>query len=246
MAGATEMMGKVKAARGPEELATLVRELGRQAEQPRPAGAPSIAAELIDLLMEYTRHPDYLVCSTAFAALRRIARGVQVAGGEPPPWWDRVVAAMMEFLSSEKEPEFRLRSLDVLAASGDQALVDMLAPFLADRDPLVVKGVVWAIGHIGGERAVEVLVERGSTPAGRLVRREIWGEALGLALARVPDPLGALEQMSRSSRKYRHFLEGLCLEVDYPRYSVYPAPDYFRLQCAERGLDYRKFKYLTE
>lgn len=199
----------------------------------RQAGSLS-GEEAARAVLAWTRHPDYLVRSRAWVTLCRAAHPA-------------IIPDLINYLREERDEEFRLRCLDVLQCLKEPETVPLLAPFLHDRDPLVVRGTVWTIGAIGGEEAARALLSFGASPAGRLVRREVVGEAVALALAGVPGREEVLARVAGEDRRVARYLADLPLDHDgKPRFSLYPSPDYFRLQCQAREVDYKTFKRLME
>ncbi|MEW6662945.1 MAG: HEAT repeat domain-containing protein [Bacillota bacterium] len=184
----------------------------------------------------YTAHEDYLVKSRAWVSLKRMAPS-------------SLVPELIASLANEQDLEFRLRCVEVLGSVRDQASVDQIGAFLADPDPLVVRAIVWALGEIGGEQAASSLLVFAASPAGRIIRREVVAEALATALAGLPEDkrLQWLRQKQAGSLRVWQYLQGLSLELGpMPRFSPYPAPDYFRLQCKIREIDYRTYKNIME
>ena len=187
-------------------------------------------------VFNYTGDADYLIKSRAWVSLRRMESA-------------SLVPELMAFLAMEQDLEFRLRCVDVLGAVREQIVAGQVGAFLADPDPLVVRAVVWALGEIGGEQAASLLLEFAASPAGRIIRREVVAEAIARALAGLPEDqkLEWLRQKEAGSLRARQYLQGLSLEVGpLPRFSPYPAPDYFRLQCKIREISFQTFKNIME
>ncbi|GAW93132.1 HEAT repeat domain-containing protein [Calderihabitans maritimus] len=205
----------------PSELIELLREAAQYPDE-----------EVCRAVFSFVRHPDYLVRTRAFITLNQIAH-------------PGIIPDLLEYLREEKDEEFRLRCLEVFHSLGDPAAVKPLTGFIHDQDPIFIRGLVWTIGSIGGEEAVRFLLEYGSSPAGRLVKREIVGEAIGMALEKVPQGQKLLQELAAQNMRIARYLDWLPIRGrEKARFSVYPAPDYFR-QCAKaRGLDYREYKKL--
>lgn len=182
-------------------------------------------------LLPYLNHADYLVKSKAFAMLAAVAH---------PAALPRLFAV----LRAEQDEEFRLRALEVIQKIAEPESVAELALFLADHDPLLIRGVIVALGNIGGAEAAGIILEFAASPRGRIIRRETVQEALAYALTKVKDPQQFLLRMGQD-KGIRRYLHGLDLALPaVPRYTVYPSADYFSLQAKERGIEYKLYKKL--
>ncbi|WP_227762375.1 HEAT repeat domain-containing protein [Zhaonella formicivorans] len=180
----------------------------------------------------FLRHPDYLVRSKAFAVLNRIPHLA-------------LLPDLITVLREEKDEEFRLRALEVVQKLGEREAISELIPFLHDRDPLVVRGTIVALGGIGGEEAAESILHFAASPQGRIVRREVVQEALAFCLQKVPEPERFLERLGERDKGIKRYLRGLQPEVPaQPRFTVYPAADYFSVQAKAREIDYKLYKRL--
>ncbi len=143
--------------------------------------------------------------------------------------------------------EFRLRALSALGKLRCEAVVCRLEPLFGDPNPFLPKGLVTVLGQIGGEGSLDLLLRFGPSPRGRQVKREIYQEAIALAVASWPLGLAMLAQRRSEERPVRLFLRGMDLEVpEIPRYSAFPANDYMAEHVKSRGLFYKRFKYLVE
>ena len=182
-------------------------------------------------LLDYFRAGDYLSRCRAHYLLSHIE---DVS----------IVSHLLEILNTEKDEEFQLRCLDLIAKFADESVAEQLVPLLEHRDPLVIRGTMIALGEIGGRAAAEAMIEFAANPRGRILRREIVGEALGAALQKVEHPEEFLEKIKIKSTKAVHYLRNLKLwqPDDIKRFSIYPASDYFRLQAESRGIDYSMYK----
>ncbi|MHB1419744.1 MAG: HEAT repeat domain-containing protein [Bacillota bacterium] len=180
--------------------------------------------------MRYIEHPDYLVRTRAFVTLCRVAHS-------------SIVSQLEAFLKREIDEEFCLRCLEVFKCMEDQDTVPALTSLLSHRDPLLVRGVVWTIGSIGGKEAVQALLEYCSSSAGRMIKPDLAAEAVGMALEKTSRPKELLNSISRNNPRAARYLRDLTLRgKKETRYYIYPTSDYFRLRTDERGIDFREYK----
>ncbi|MHB1128291.1 MAG: HEAT repeat domain-containing protein [Bacillota bacterium] len=184
-------------------------------------------------VVHYIEHPDYLVRTRAFVTLGRVAH-------------PSVVPRLLAFLEREEDEEFCLRCLEVFYRLEDQNTVSSLASFLTHRNPLLVRGLVWTIGSIGGAEAVQVLLDFCSSPAGRMVKPDLTAEAVGMALEKTPNPQELLEKICRGNRRAARYLRDLPLRgKKEARYYIYPTYDYFCLRADERGMNFREYRRIV-
>lgn len=136
-------------------------------------------------------------------------------------------AQILNLLGSLRDEVKRLVLLDILQRWSLPATIIPLSSYLQDRDPLVVRGVAWALGAIGGQQAARILLGFVSSPAGRILRPELVEEALALALRQEADPQALLAAWGEEDASWKRYLRHLTLsKVKHIRFSVYPAPDY--------------------
>lgn len=190
---------------------------------------PGTAGKLIPLL----DHPDYLVRSRVFIALGRIKdSGV----GE----------LLLDYLATEAGEEWQLRVLDVLYQLNDRGAVSRLSLLLEQHQmPLLTRGATWLLGFLGGEEALHALLGFAVRPQGRIVKSEMIYEGIALALK----SLGYGEEYwtdltGQNTPVGRFFRYSKLPEIDAPRFSVYPYPDYLLDQAIARGIRPKEFKKL--
>ncbi len=156
-----------------------------------PAGAvaqPWSARLLGPLARSEVRHPEALV---RIDAARRLGRF-----GEP----HRAVAALAEALEAEEDPRVRPAILDALARRGDEGSVPRIAQRLGDLGREDRAAALRAIGAIGGESAVRVLVEWLPAPD---VGEDAAAALIRIGAPAVPHVLRALRQPPAAERAAR-------------------------------------------
>lgn len=154
---------------------------------------------------------------------------------------------------------YRLRALDVWAhllacAQRDPQTaakcgegIQAFGRIFHDPDPLFAKGVVAGLGRIGGEQALSVLFDLCVQPAGRLVKPELFEEAIDVASGAMEGFEAFLQERMRTRPKLAIYLRDYRpARRDMPRFGIYPANDYMALQVRALGMDYKRFKYLVE
>lgn len=156
-----------------------------------------------------------------------------------------LLPVIVQIIHEEQDEEFRLRAIEVLRRIGTLEALEELTKLLQDRNPLIVRGAVVAMGSISSPEAVGAILEFASSPQGRIVRPELVQEAVSFALQDIAEPTKFLDGLATENAKIRRYLRHLNLErPEIPHFSVYPSADYFSLQAKERGIDYRTYKYL--
>jgi HEAT repeat protein len=184
------------------------------------------------IIAGYFNHKDYLVRSKAFA----------MASLLPHP-------AFLPFMSTvlqEDDEEFRLRAIEVLQEIGSAEALQELTQLLKDKNPLIVRGAVVALGGISSPESVQTILEFASSPQGRLVRPELVQEAVSFALQDIKGQEDLLIRLQAENANIRRYLRGLDLKrPEIAHFTVYPSADYFSLQAKERGVEYRAYKYLV-
>ncbi|MEL7564785.1 MAG: HEAT repeat domain-containing protein [Dehalobacterium sp.] len=190
---------------------------------------PGTAKRLIPLL----HHPDYLVRSRIFIALGRIKDS-------------EVSEQLLDYLDSEPGEEWQLRVLECFYLFNDQKVVSRLSHLLKKHhEPIITRGVAWLLGYLGGEEAFKILLEFAVSPKGRLVKSDIIYEGLALALQSLDHADDYWkETLSKNTSIARFFLYSRLPEVDRPRFSVYPYPDYLLDQAKGKGIKAKEFKKL--
>ncbi|MCZ7683495.1 MAG: HEAT repeat domain-containing protein [Sandaracinaceae bacterium] len=156
-----------------------------------PAGAvaqPWSSHLLGPLARSEVRHPEALV---RIDAARRLGRF-----GEP----HRAVAALAEALEAEEDPRVRPAILDALARRGDEGSVPRIAQRLGDLGREDRAAALRAIGAIGGESAIRVLVEWLPAPD---VGEDAAAALIRIGAPAVPHVLRALRQPPAAERAAR-------------------------------------------
>lgn len=154
--------------------------------------------------------------------------------------------------------EKRLRALDVLATwlsrerkeVGESNLylkgIDLLKDCFFDRNPYFSKGTVVALGIAGGRNALDALFSLAVIPQGRIIRPEVYEEAIRVAAYDVPDFSAYLDRCKQSDPRLNIYLIEFQPEVKATgKFTVYPANDYMALAVKSQGVDYKRFKYLV-
>jgi len=190
---------------------------------------PGTGEKLIPLL----HHRDYLVLSRVFIALNRI-KDPQVSG------------PLLDYLDTRPGEEWELRVLECLYYLNDQRVIPRVSSLLDWHDaPLLIRGAVWLLGYLGGEEALEILLEFAVHPKSRIVKSEVILEAIALAIKSLPaGPEYGEEIIRRDPVLTRYFRYSRLPEVDPPRFFVYPYPDYLLDQAKARGIKAKEFKKL--
>ncbi|MGI6685698.1 MAG: HEAT repeat domain-containing protein [Bacillota bacterium] len=185
-------------------------------------------------LIPFLHHSDYLVRSRVFIALGRI-KDADVS--------DR----LLDYLNTQPGEEWQLRVLECLYLFHDQKVVPRVAALLHQHaNPLLVRGAVWLLGYLGGKEALDILVKFAVSPKGRIVKSEVVFEAIALALKSLNNS-GAdywKDFVRKDPAINRFFLYTTLPEVDPPRFSVYPYPDYLLDQGKAQGIKAKEFKKL--
>jgi len=184
-------------------------------------------------LIPFLNHPDYLVRSRVFIALGRI-KDNEVSG------------QLLDYLESEPGEEWQLRALECFYIFNDKKVVTRLSHLLErHHEPIITRGVTWLLGYLGGKEALEILLEFAVSPKGRIVKSDIIYEGVALALQSLEHPDHYWKEiLSKNASIARFFLYSCLPEVDRPRFSVYPYPDYLLDQAKARGIKAKEFKKL--
>lgn len=189
--------------------------------------------ELSCRLLPFLHHPDYRVRLRTFIALGRLK--------DPSP-----APELVEYLKKEQKEEWQLVALECLAHLQERKVVGQLAPFLNYHQyPLVVRGVVWLIGSLGGREAVEIIAGFTASPQGRLVKSELILEALALAITSFTGGPDCWEKVKAECPDVeRAFRYTIFPDVDQVHFGIYPYPDYLLDRAREQGISHREFKKL--
>lgn len=184
-------------------------------------------------LVCFLDHPDYLVRSRVFIALGRI-KDIEVSG------------QLLDYLEREPGEEWQLRVLECFYLFNDRQIVLRLAYWLEKYDePIVTRGLVWLLGYLGGEEALNVLLEFAISPKGRIVKSEIIYEGIAIALQSLDDADCYWQRMLRENPLiHRYFKYSNLPMVERPRFSIYPYPDYLLDQAKLQGIKAKEFKKL--
>ena len=137
----------------------------------------------------------------------------------------------------------RLRILDIFA-NLDYFDVKALEPLFYDKNPYIIRGIIMVLANKGSSIALEMLLDFAASNKGRIIKRELFGEAIGLMLNNSPTLESTLEKKIADNESIRGYLKGMTLKP--PKngvLSIYPSHDYWALLCKENGYDYKKFKY---
>lgn len=166
----------------------------------------------------YWSHPCYLWKLCAWEAIRLKGDAAEC-----------LLTRLLSFLKEESWAEFRLRCLELIYLSKDKSAVPFLySLLLEEKDPLVLRALVWTLGALGDSSVVEDLLLWASSPAGRIVRREIVGEAVGMALEKTPEleTVCLLKNIAHKNKRVAFYLQDLPLKGRKEKFYIYPSPDY--------------------
>jgi len=192
-------------------------------------GKSGVAAQVMALI----RHPDYQVRSRVFICLGRLQ--------------DRFISLpLVDFVGSNPGEEWQLRALECLYLLHDQRVVPGLSLFLRQTDnPLLVRGIIWLLGSLGGKEPLDVIARWAASPEGRIVKSEVILEALALAIASLEEGMAYWEEVKKENPVLdRFFRYSILPEIDPPHFFVYPYPDYLLDQAKARGMGGKEFKKL--
>ena len=157
------------------------------------------------------------------------------------------VPFLLPLLLSEDTVEAdRLRILDIFA-SLEHLDVKALKPLFYDKNPYINRGIIMVLANKGSSIALEMLLDFAASNKGRIIKRELFGEAVGLMLNNYPVLESVLEKKIEDNESVRGYLKGMTLKP--PKngvLSIYPSHDYWALLCKENGYDYKKFKYYMQ
>lgn len=158
----------------------------------------------------------------------------------------------------ERPEDKRMRSLDVLAAwlrneredRGESDLyrhgIEVLKDCFFDSNPFFSKGTVVALGIAGGHEALNVLFALAVSPRGRVVRPELYEEAIRVAGFGLSDFEAYVEKNKKEDFRLNIYLRGFRPEpLAAGKFTVYPANDYMALVVRAHDMNYKRFKYLV-
>lgn len=184
-------------------------------------------------LLPFLEHPNYLVRSRVFIALGRLK--------------DRQISSpLLDYLEENPEEEWQIRVLECLYLLKDSSVVPRLSVLLTKHhQPIVVRGVTWLIGYLGGKEAAEILLKFAASPQGRMVKSDILYEGISLAVQSLGNADDFCREFLRENPAIaRFFLYSQLPEVEQPRFSVFPYPDYLLDQAKVQGIKAKEFKRL--
>lgn len=186
-----------------------------------------------DKLIPFLDHSDYLVRSRIFIALGRI-KDISV------------IEHLMDYLGTEPGEEWQLRVLECFYLFNDTKVVPRVSLLLEKyQEPLLTRGVTLLLGYLGGEEALELLLEFAVSPQGRIVKSDIIYEGVALALKSLDHGNEYwADLISQDTSIARFFQYSRLPEVDQPRFFVYPYPDYLLDQAKAQGIKAKEFKKL--
>lgn len=210
----------------PDEAVFLLRKLEGKGKNKR-----GISQQIFPLLY----HDHYLVRSRAFITMGRLD--------------DKSVShRLVAYIGEDAGEEWQIRALDCLFYLKDREVVPKLADFLSNiQYPLLVRGVVWLMGYLGGKEALDRIVSFVLSPLGRIVKNEVVLEAVSLAIHSFDDGSAYFQKIKRKNPIVERFFRYCVFDdpVAQPRFSVLPYPDYFLDQALSRGINPRVFKKLS-
>jgi hypothetical protein len=163
------------------------------------------------------------------------------------------------WIKDAKKPEDkRMRALDVLAAwlrherqaMGESFLyqqgIEILGDCFFDSNPFFSKGTVVGLGIAGGHVALDVLFTLAVSPAGRVVRPEIFEEAIRVAGFGLCDFPMYIEKNKKEDFRLNIYLRDFKIEaLASGKFTVYPSNDYMALVVRAHDINYKRFKYLV-
>lgn len=163
------------------------------------------------------------------------------------------------WIKDAKLPEDkRMRALDVLAAwlrcereaMGESYLyqqgIEILGDCFFDSNPFFSKGTVVGLGIAGGHEALDVLFALAVSLAGRVVRSEIYEEAIRVAGFGLGDFPTYVEKNKKEDFRLNIYLRDFKTEaLASGKFTVYPSNDYMALVVRARDINYKRFKYLV-
>lgn len=210
----------------PNKAVFLLRKLEGKGKNKR-----GISQQIFPLLY----HDHYLVRSRAFITMGRLE--------------DKSVSyRLVAYIGEDVGEEWQIRALECLFYLKDQEVVPKLADFLSNiQCPLLVRGVVWLMGYLGGKEALDKIVSFAISPLGRIVKNEVILEAVSLAIHSFNDGSAYFQELKRKNPIAERYFR-YCVFDDsaaQPRFSVLPYPDYFLDQALSRGIYPRVFKKLS-
>jgi hypothetical protein len=183
-------------------------------------------------LIPFLHHEDYLIRSRIFIALGRMK--------DP-----QMVQPLINYIHEAGE-EWQLRALECLYFLDDPQVVSQVAPFLLwHHRPLLVRGAYWLLGSLGGEKALDLMVQFAISPQGRLVKSDLIYEGLSMAVQSLEQGEKYWQKILRENLQGARFFQYSRLpEVEHPRFYIYPYPDYLLDQAKNHGIKAKIFKKL--
>ncbi|MCR6545395.1 HEAT repeat domain-containing protein [Dehalobacterium formicoaceticum] len=183
-------------------------------------------------LISFLHHSDYLIRSRVFIALGRMKD-------------KEMVEPLIDYINGAEE-EWQLRALECLYLLKDTQVAPQIAPFLLwHHRPLLARGTYWLLGFLGGEEALELMIQFAISPEGRLVKSDIIYEGLSMALQSLGQGESYWRKMlNENPAAARYFHYSRLPEVEHPRFHVYPYPDYLLDQALSHGIKAKVFKRL--
>jgi len=179
-------------------------------------------------------HQDYLVRSRTFITLGRLGD-------------NSICPGLVAYIREEPGEEWQLRALECLLMLKDAGVVPELAVFLKyTHNPLLIRGVLWLIGYLGGSAAVDCIGRFVSGPQGRMVKSEVILEAMSLAVNSYLDGIRDFSRLRKGEAGIDRFFRYSTLpDPKKVHFHVYPYPDYLLDQAALRGIEPKAFKRLS-
>lgn len=139
--------------------------------------------------------------------------------------------------------EDRLRILDGFSEL-EGFDIELLKPLLYDKNPYINRGMIVFLANMSSEGALAMLLLFAASPKGRIIKRDLFGEAIGLMLKRNPGLILSLEEWMKGNDNVRGYLAGMDFKPPKNgQLSIYPAHDYWTLLSKASGYDYVAFKY---
>lgn len=187
--------------------------------------------ETIAFLRETLFDDDYLIRSRCFSLLDR-------------HWFPELRETLLAIVFGEEPREWQLRALAALEHSGDTSLSDDLEPLLFQRQkPLLIRGGLWVVASLGGERAIEVMARFLKSPFRGYLKPSFVADALARAVGNTArgDALwreycDSDGELATISSYYQGFV------TENPLLQVYPYPDYLSKAAMEQGYSAKELK----
>lgn len=178
---------------------------------------------------------DYLTRARAFVELTWVEKR------------EELLPVFCTIASNEKDEEWRLRALEVLAVWRAIDLLPFVESLYHDRDPLVVRGAMWFVITVGSPSDIIRMLIFAASPQGRIIRPETIYELLIQAVQNKNITKNEIfAALNNNDEIARYAGEWNFKDDDITRLlSIYPSADYFALRCREHGIPFKEYKKIN-